>query len=158
MNMNENLVNDSRIDGILQPPSYQVTTPESDETVTTTTNVANAVPNTEFVITDDERAQLQLMRANPDVAAKVAKVQERAEAEGASAVRGNVVNAIESAVSAAVAAMIDTDGEGFIDGSESYLKRVGKVTTTCEVHADGKQVVSTKSPRRKQSTTTVSES
>ena len=130
---------------------YTASTPEVDVTTSTTPNVANAEPIAQ--ISDDERiafARYQAaMVANPDIAAKIEKILDKSETEGASAVRGNVVNAIETAVNAAVSAMVDSESESFIDGSREYMVRVGKITTTAEIAPDGTLVVSTKSPRRK---------
>ena len=127
--------------------SYEAQTPESVINTTTTTNVANAEPIPQ--VSADEAAMLALMRSNPEFAAKAMKLQERAESEGASAVRGNVTTAIETALRAAVSAMVDSESESFIEGSREYMARVGKITTTSELAPDGTLAVSTKSPRRK---------
>jgi hypothetical protein len=134
---------------------YQATTPETTVTTASTANVGNSEPSLQF--TPEELAMIRATRANPELQAKIEKITERAESEEASAVRGNVVTRIQEAVEAAMVDMIDTESESFIDGSQEYIKRVGKITTTCELNADGKAVVSTKSPRRKrdsESTTT----
>ena len=131
-----------------QSAPYTAVTPDTVTNTVTTPNVVNAEPLP--VISDDQMRNFQaLMMSNPDFAAKALKLQEKSESEGASAVRGNVTTAIESAVRAAVEAMTDKDSGSYIEGSREYMVRVGKITTTSEVAADGQLAVATKSPRKK---------
>jgi len=92
------------------------------------------------------------MRANPDVAAKIAKTVEKSESEAGSAVRGKIIKVIEDAQRDALALALknDPENESFIDGAREYINRVGKITTTAHLSPDGELQVVTKSPRKKQ--------
>ena len=139
--------------------TYNAITPDQEVTTTSTPNVVNtenALP--EISVDEQHEVQealelLRLMKSNEGVADKINKVLNRADAETASAVRGKVIEALDTAVIDAMQRIFDSEDEQYIPDSQEYVKKVGKITITAEVNEDGKLVVATKSPRKKQATT-----
>lgn len=131
---------------------YNISTPEVDVTTSTTANIVNAAPIPQMSQDDLEAfAKYQeAKRQNPEIAAKIEKILDKSAAEGASAVRGKVMEVIDSAIKAALTSALDSESESFIEGASEYITRVGKVTTTTEIAPDGELRVATKSPRKKQ--------
>ena len=130
---------------------YNAGTPEVDVTTSTTANVVNAAPIPQMSQDDLEAfARFQeAKRANPEIAARIEKILDKSDAEGASAVRGKVMAVVDSAIMTALTGMLDSESETFIAAAEAYMNRVGKITTTTEIEPDGTLKVSTKSTRRK---------
>ena len=134
--------------------TYEAITPEVEQITTTTPEFATVeVPEMDAKAYAAFLRYQEATKTDPKLDAKITKMIDKSESEEASAVRGKVMEVIDSAITAALASTLDSASESFIEGASEYIARVGKITTTTEIAPDGELQVVTKSPRRKQEAT-----